>query len=180
MPELHVEEPWTPVDTISDFIVQHSLSRPGNDVFNVTPENNIAVMDIFGWLQSLSFDFELVSLKAWCQTLEREGSEQDKTILSFFTRTDNSHDASAGDDSASDTNRVIAMAFEDSRYQSASEALGVTLPAITRELFSLYLEYGTTHQLIPTPIIPLQKQLPAFISADELPTAEDHMETINE
>ncbi|MFD2177247.1 non-ribosomal peptide synthetase [Veronia pacifica] len=165
LPDIQVHEPWTPVDIISEFMVRHSLCQPGEGVFNLTPERSVGIQQVFNWLSALSFDFRSVSIGEWCQILDTEGSDQDKTILSFFTRGEQEQNQAP----------VSLAPFCSGKYRQFSQKHNLIMPSIDRQIFSLYLQYGVEHDLIPSPKNPLKPQISAFVNAGQIiDSAETH------
>ncbi len=157
LPDLQVEEPWTPVDTIAKFIVTHGIKQSGKGVFNLTPEHKVQVNQLFTWLKALSFDFELINLPAWCQVIKTQGTEEDQTILSFFEQaklTDN-HDK-----------KIDVSPCINSKFVAQLTELNIQLPHIDKNNFCQYLKYGISHNLVPLPSFDLPLTMKAFLNTE--------------
>jgi nonribosomal peptide synthetase MxcG len=154
LPKIDVQEPWTPVDLISEFIIAHGINLPGEGVFNLTPQHQVKIAEIFAWLKTLSFDFQLVDLSTWCEHIKAKGSDQDLTILSFFEQNtaNNSID-----------NEVHIASYINDKFLSTSSDLQLRLPKIDKEIFFRYLEYAIENKLISLPKLDLSSILPEFL-----------------
>ena len=155
LPKIDVQEPWTPVDLISEFIIAHGINLPGEGVFNLTPKHQVKIAEIFAWLKILSFDFKLVDLPSWCEQIKAKGSDQDLTILSFFEQ----NKANSAID-----NEVHIASYINEKFLNSSSKLQLRLPKIDKEIFFKYLEYAIENKLIALPKLDLNVILPDFLN----------------
>ncbi|SFB87385.1 non-ribosomal peptide synthetase [Pseudoalteromonas denitrificans] len=158
LPDIQVQEPWTPVDFVAQFMVTHGMQFPGEGVFNLTPKHKVKVAEIFAWLKLLSFDFSLIDLNTWCKEIKENGSDQDHTILSFFEQMQA--------DTQGENNIHITQCIND-KFLEKAEKLAISLPKIDRSTFCLYLEYALKHKLISPPEYDFKKVSADFLKQDK-------------
>ncbi|MBU6954598.1 non-ribosomal peptide synthetase [Hahella sp. HN01] len=140
LPDLPISEPWTPVDTVAQFIVADAMSRPGGGVYNVTPPQDVSLTRIFGWLREYGFDFDTLPLPQWSQRVKERGAEEDQAILGFFEQ--RSHDAGAPS--------FEPGGIDNGKFRQRMEELGLTMPVIDQPLFHRYLQYAIESGLLRT------------------------------
>ncbi|WP_159064960.1 non-ribosomal peptide synthetase [Thaumasiovibrio subtropicus] len=136
LPQISVAEPWTPVDDVAQFVVKHSLLTSDTGVFNVTPDRPVQLSALFEWTKAFGFCFDWLALPQWCAGIAEKGSEQDKTLLSFF------------DKSANASTAVHIATCDNQEAQRAQQMLGLSLTPISQSLFNHYLRYALSHGIL--------------------------------
>lgn len=135
LPALDISEPWTPVDTVAQFIVQHSLSKPGDGIFNLTPERPITFSQLYQWLGDAGAKIETKALPDWCTEVKQKGRGQDQAIVEFFlqrsTHTENKP-----------SQTISLPIIHNHRFKKAAHEYGIRIPAITQTLFNRYFAYA--------------------------------------
>ncbi len=137
LPTLDIREPWTPVDKIAHFIVQHSLTSPGEGVFNLTPEQPIHFAQIYQWLAYAGAPIETKPLPVWCDEVKQKGRMQDQAIVEFFLQ----QSAHAENNAAQPISLPV---IRNSRFTQLAADYKVQIPAITQSLFNRYFSYAKT------------------------------------
>lgn len=150
LPDLDISEPWTPVDLVSQFIVQQILKPDRQGVFNITPDKNIQLTRIYGWLAEQGLEFSTLPLDQWCAQLKRFGSEEDKAIVSFFEQ------RKIPDTSTNNTQekkQLHMVPIANKKFKQHAQPSGIDFPPIDQVLFNRYLNYAITQGLLPASAI---------------------------
>jgi|GEM_PF-190145 len=135
LPALEISEPWTPVDNIAQFITSHSLTKPGEGVFNLTPEQPITFFQLYQWLADTGAKIETKPLPDWCAEVKQKGRTQDQAIVEFFLQ----HSAQAENKSAQAISLPI---IHNHRFKQQADNYGIQIPIITQTLFNRYFAYA--------------------------------------
>ena len=129
LPELKVSEPWTPVDTIAQFMVRQTLQQSGHGVYNLTPETQVCLPQLYQWLQQYGFKLHTLAVAKWVQQLEHSDDEHDLAIASFF---------SSQDEQA----QPVKLEAKNQRFVSASRKFAIHLPTFRCDDLSQYLVFA--------------------------------------
>lgn len=166
LPELHFEEPWTPVDKLAQFIVQHSLHNANAGVFNLAPAKNLAVAQLYDWLVHAGQAFSVIPLAQWCTEVKKLGQPQHQPIAEFFLQMLQTKQASDQQnlvkDNSSKGNSLKDNSLKDNqdspageqglpltpyihhqKFDRAAAALNLQLPVIDQALFNRYFAYAS-------------------------------------
>lgn len=137
LPELHFEEPWTPVDKLAQFIVQHSLHNANAGVFNLAPAKNLAIAQLYDWLVQAGQAFSVVPLPQWCTEVKKFGQTQHQPIAEFFLQMLQATQAS-------EQGLPLTPYIHHQKFDRAAAALNLQLPVIDQALFNRYFAYAST------------------------------------
>lgn len=156
LPELHFEEPWTPVDKLAQFIVQHSLHNANAGVFNLAPAKNLAITQLYDWLVQAGQTFSVVPLPQWCAEVKKFGRVQHQPIAEFFLqilqakKTSEQQDSAKGNSSkgnqdlqADEQGLPLTPYIHHQKFDRAAAALNLQLPVIDQALFNRYFAYAS-------------------------------------
>lgn len=146
LPELDISEPWTPVDKIAQFVVQHSLAKPGEGVFNLTPEHPLSFAQLYQWLAEAGAVAEIKPLSDWCSLVKQQGRPQDQAIVEFFLQRSahaENHSAPSISPETISLPAISLPVIQNQRFKQLAEKYGTAIPAITQSLFNHYFSYAT-------------------------------------
>ncbi|WP_062064348.1 non-ribosomal peptide synthetase [Cellvibrio sp. OA-2007] len=136
LPELGFEEPWTPVDTLAQFIVQHSLQHPNTGVLNLAPANNVAIRQVYQWLAQAGQAFAVIPLAHWCAEIKKIGHAQHQPIAEFFLQN------LATQDTGDQQGLPLTPYIHHQKFDQAAAELNLQLPVINQALFNRYFTYA--------------------------------------
>ncbi|MFY0566288.1 myxochelin non-ribosomal peptide synthetase MxcG [Archangium lansingense] len=141
LPQLDVGEAWTPVDYVARALVRLSLvPRPG-EVFNLTPAQEVRLLELFGWVRDYGYPVELYPVPEWCARVagSSDGATH-KATLAFFELRAGSSEPTFG---------LGAVRCE--RLTQALADTGITCPPADRQLLFRYLDYCVEQGLLRAP-----------------------------
>jgi nonribosomal peptide synthetase MxcG len=150
LPQLVVSEPWTPVDIVARFVVSQSLLSKNSSVFNVTPDSQVFLSELYAWLSDLGFAFQTVAIKEWVALAEQSTDEDDLTIASFF-QAQAASDAAALDAAAPGAAldaTPISLNAHNERFKRAASSLNCQLGEFQQQDFIPYLRFAFSQQLL--------------------------------
>ena len=84
LPDLNVEEPWTPVNEVVDIMLTACASEGFGRVVNLVGEHRVGFKKMFQWLREEGYGFDVVSVPEWCQTLSQSEGESELALVAFF------------------------------------------------------------------------------------------------
>ncbi len=159
LPDLPIEEPWTPVDELAEFIVQHQLNdNTEYQVLNMIPQHRVHLPEVYQWLQNEGYLFDVVTPKNWCEKIRISKNEQNHALVAFFEQKTIAFKNGANLESAP----ICSSNFDRQLIQQKQY-----LTHIQCEQFNTYLDFARKHSVIKT--IPLSK--PEKLSTN-IPTTE--------
>lgn len=95
LPDLAIQEPWTPVDEVAAFIVSNQMYNDSPAIFNVVPKHRVALSNIIQWLKKSGWQGEVLSVEQWCQRLsdleEASAFRRDKEPSAFRGKEPSDH-----------------------------------------------------------------------------------------
>ncbi|BCE01315.1 thioester reductase domain-containing protein [Marinicellulosiphila megalodicopiae] len=141
LPDLSFEEPWSTVDDVAAFVIKDGLSECVNSVFNVLPNQDVALKWVYDNIQNhASFErtkLSIVSVSSWCESIRALGDDEDLPILNFFEQ------------------RKSLPKLHESHFRinqiglnERLNHLNLSILMITKQQFYQYLEYAIKHKLI--------------------------------
>ncbi|WP_462173455.1 amino acid adenylation domain-containing protein [Pseudoalteromonas xiamenensis] len=130
LPDLSVAEPWTPVDVVARFIVAQTFAGRASQVFNVTPETSLHLVDLYQWLREFGFEFDSLLIADWVREAEQSSDENDLTIASFFK----------GQAQKSASNR--AMLTDNTQFKQSAAEFKLSLAPFDRDDLAAYLQFA--------------------------------------
>ncbi|CCQ10008.1 Long-chain-fatty-acid--CoA ligase [Pseudoalteromonas luteoviolacea B = ATCC 29581] len=136
LPSLSVAEPWTPVDIVARFIAFQTLNGQSNQVFNVTPDNQVELPELYQWLREYGFEFTTPSVKEWVDLASKSSDENDLAIASFFQ----------GQSSTNGKN--ITLSADNTAFNQAATSFDVTFSPFQSCDLIPYLGFAFEQQLI--------------------------------
>jgi nonribosomal peptide synthetase MxcG len=135
LPELDVCEPWTPVDFVARVLVELARATKRAPLYNLAPEPQVALRDVFAWIREFGYTLELLPVPAWLARLRDATDEETVATRAFFElRARESHSA-----------------FAPLRCDELARALpDLKAPPIDRDVVHRYLAYAVSRGLLPT------------------------------
>lgn len=87
LPQLDLEEPWTPVDDIAAFVAELCRRPPPRDpVVHVTPEPPLRLADLYRWIRTYGYAFRECPWPQWHALVGAGRSDDERATLAFFDR----------------------------------------------------------------------------------------------
>ncbi|HTF98322.1 MAG TPA: amino acid adenylation domain-containing protein [Cellvibrio sp.] len=139
LPDLHFEEPWTPVDKLAQFIVQHCLDNPDSGVLNLAPPKNVAIRQLYDWLTQAGQTFTVIPLPQWCESVKKIGLPQHQPIAEFFIKNMQAKD----DDQMNQQGLPLTPIIHHQKFDQTAAELAFQLPVIDQQLFNRYFAYAS-------------------------------------
>ena len=134
-PLLNIKEPWTPVDIIAKAIVNHVVKvGTMNKIYNLTPDNQVQLQQLFGWLKEYNFRLNKLPVEDWCQKLSQSKNDEDLALYSFFQQQKSRNQLKVSFIHNTKTKKEL--------FQNTS-----LLPEIKQESFERYMEYAIRNGL---------------------------------
>jgi nonribosomal peptide synthetase MxcG len=156
LPNLNVSEPWTPVDVVARFVALQSVQGKKSQIFNLTPESQVVLTDLYAWLREFGFVFDTLPIAQWVAVAQHSDDEQDHTIASFFhspspiepsteLSTESSTELSTESSPSSD---VVTLRAQNYHYRCAAERHDALLGGFAKNDFIGYLRYAFATQIL--------------------------------
>ncbi len=167
LPITPIEEPWTPVDTISAFIagtVEKTLNQDHCDsnaaIFNLLPEKNVKLNEVFQWYRELlreqvcdarsARDLDVLPFSEWLEKLNQSQSAESQALANFFNENpaiDIREFDEANKDRANSKSQSAVVSISG-QVITMMDALSLKFPTFNKDIFSRYLRYAITHNMI--------------------------------
>ncbi|MFW2372414.1 MAG: amino acid adenylation domain-containing protein [Gammaproteobacteria bacterium] len=129
-PTLDIMEPWTPVDSVTQAMVNISLKSELNGVFNLTPETLISLNEMFIWLMEYGYELQALNMDQWLQCLQNSPINEDQALLAFFKQREGS------------VHEIDIAPVNNQRFKLFLEQEGMRLPKVDQQIFNRYVQFA--------------------------------------
>ncbi|MDE1463786.1 amino acid adenylation domain-containing protein [Spartinivicinus poritis] len=145
IPQINVEEVWTPVDFVAEAVSRISLMQTsGSKVFNVALDKKVLLPKLFQWLEQFGYQLTSLPLPDWKTQVKKYSNDEDLAIVAFF-------DMRSSSSSNQSTEKRVANKVANKQFKIEIEKTKLKQPAISKKQFFNYLEFAIKNELILSP-----------------------------
>ncbi|MCX4026889.1 amino acid adenylation domain-containing protein [Endozoicomonas sp. SM1973] len=145
IPQINVEEVWTPVDFVADAVSRISLAQTtGPRVFNLALDRKVLLSNLFQWMEEFGYQLTSLPLFDWKTQVKKYANDEDLAVVAFF-------DMRSTDGVNKSTEKKIANKIANQKFKEEINKINLIQPAISKELFFKYLKFAIKNKLILGP-----------------------------
>ena len=142
LPDMNISEPWVCADDLSNFIVRNQSEIKSRTVFNIVPDQQVDIIQIYQWLRQSGYHFDVLPIDRWADKVSQNAREQDSALLTFFSQKKQA--------SQNGFQAILSDAC-NTHFSNQLLAQKQKITAVDHHLFISYLVFAQQHLSFPSP-----------------------------